>query len=210
MIPTKFTTPLTGLDWLERYEPHSVWHPAVDLNYYVKSGWDDLGQEVIAPRNGFVVYVHETTWNSSGFGKFIILLHSDGNYSRYAHLNDVTVKEGQEVKEGKIIGHVGNTGTNYPHLHTSVFGEKLAGIQKKHWRPWRFYPAGKTKQWVMEHYINPWTWWEKKEDKTLALFEMINQLKTAGLMHENTGINSVVPVKEMRKFLNFFLDKPYN
>jgi murein DD-endopeptidase MepM/ murein hydrolase activator NlpD len=156
MIPTKYSTPLTGLDWLEWYETHKVYHPGVDFNYGY--GNDDYGQEVYAPKGGFVEYVHGTEKNSGGFGLFVILIHDDGNLTRYAHLKDVNVRKAGRVKEGDVIGHVGNTGTKYSHLHFEVFNKDMASIQSKHWRPWRFYPSGKTKQYVMKYYLNPWEW----------------------------------------------------
>ena len=39
----------------------------------------------------------------------------------YAHLSDVTVKSGQEVKKGELIGYSGSTGgSRIPHLHLEV------------------------------------------------------------------------------------------
>ena len=203
--PTKYDTPLTGLDWLEYYNKHNVYHPGVDFNKGY--GNDDLGQEVVAPKSGFVEFVHKTTWNSSGFGKFVILHHSDGNYTRYAHLKDIDNKivEGREVKEGQLIGHVGNTGTGWAHLHFEVFNKKCASWQRGHWRPWRAYPTNWSKHSVQKYYINPWDWLEKKKKYKLHLFEMLTKLKKAGLMDEKININSKVSVREMRKYLDYFL-----
>lgn len=160
MIPTEFDLPLSGLDWLEYYNKHNVYHPAVDFNK--NSGNDDCGQDVVAPKSGFVEYVHNNTWNSGGFGKFIILIHNDGNFSRLAHLQDIDDKviQGKEIRGGQLIGHLGNTGTTYCHLHWEVFSPNLAELQKSHWRKWRFYPSGWTKQKVREYYLNPWEWIE--------------------------------------------------
>jgi len=159
MIPTKNTMPLLGLDWLEYYNVHDVYHPGVD---YGTAGMSDLGNEVVAAKSGFVVYCHETVWNSSGFGKFVIIQHADGNFTRYAHLADITVKDNQEVKEGKLIGHVGNTGTTSAHLHWECFNKACMELQLAHWRKWRFYPSGKSKAWVKQYYLNPWEWIEPK------------------------------------------------
>ncbi len=55
-------------------------------------------------------------------GNYIVIEHSNGEYSSYEHLlyNGVLVKVGQEVKTGQHIGHSGATGylaTLPPHLH---------------------------------------------------------------------------------------------
>jgi len=160
MFPAKLDLPLTGLDWLEYYAAYNAYHPALDINS--GSGNQDLGNDVVSPATGFVEFVY-TGWNHVGFGKFIVIQHSDGNFTRYAHLLDVEVQQGKEVRKGDLIGHVGNSGTTYAHLHFEVFGEKMAEIQKKHWRPWRYYPVGKTKAWVVEHYVNPWEWIKSTE-----------------------------------------------
>jgi len=209
MYPTDYDTPLTGLDWLEYYSKHNVYHPGIDFNKGY--GNSDCGQDVVCPKSGFVEYVHNTTWNSGGFGKFVIILHDDGTYSRYAHLQDIhnKVVVGREIKEGAMIGKLGNTGTTWCHLHFEIFNKKCANWQKKHWRPWRAYPSGWAKHSVQEYYLNPWDWLKDNEPKktktTLYLFEMISKLKSADLMPDNVGINSKVPVKDMRKYLNYLL-----
>jgi Peptidase family M23 len=55
---------------------------------------------------------------------FIVIMHSNGEYSRYDHLsyNSSRVKAGQHVKAGEEIARVGMTGYTYlPHLHFQVF-----------------------------------------------------------------------------------------
>jgi murein DD-endopeptidase MepM/ murein hydrolase activator NlpD len=56
-----------------------------------------------------------------GLGKAVFLSHGYGLASRYGHLSEITVKPGQRVRRGDVIGHVGNTGrsTGY-HLHYEV------------------------------------------------------------------------------------------
>lgn len=157
MFPAKLDLPLTGLDWLEYYGKHNVYHPALDINSGI--GDDDLGNNIHCPAHGFVEYVY-TSWNHRGFGNFVIILHDDGNYTRYAHMNDIdnSIKRGVEVMRGQLLGHVGNTGTVYAHLHFEVFKPSMLSIQKKHFYSYRYYPSGKSKQYVIEHYINPWEW----------------------------------------------------
>lgn len=165
-MPTLCDKPLTGLDWLEYYSNHNVYHPGIDCNHLF--GNSDLGNPVRAAKSGFVEFVWNSAWNSGGFGKFVIIQHPDGNYTRYAHLEDIEdkIRSGKEVKEGDLIGHVGNTGTVYAHLHFEVFNKKCAEWQSKHWRRWRAYPTRWSKAKVQEYYLNPWTWLKDvKDDK---------------------------------------------
>jgi murein DD-endopeptidase MepM/ murein hydrolase activator NlpD len=56
------------------------------------------------------------------YGKFIILVHTGGYQTLYAHLSTAAVKKGDQVKQGSKIGEVGNTGySTGPHLHFAVF-----------------------------------------------------------------------------------------
>lgn len=84
------------------------------------------GIDFSAPR-GTPIYatgdgtVHRVKYNLSGYGKEVILDHGYGYMTRYAHMQDWVVKEGQKVKRGELIGYVGNTGTSTaPHCHYEV------------------------------------------------------------------------------------------
>lgn len=57
----------------------------------------------------------------SGFGNLVILVHSYGFKSYYAHLNKVVIKSGTFVKKGQLIAYTGNSGlSNGPHLHYEI------------------------------------------------------------------------------------------
>jgi murein DD-endopeptidase MepM/ murein hydrolase activator NlpD len=59
---------------------------------------------------------------NSTYGKFIIITHSGGYQTLYAHMNAFAVKQGAYVEQGAKIGEVGNTGySTGPHLHFSIY-----------------------------------------------------------------------------------------
>jgi murein DD-endopeptidase MepM/ murein hydrolase activator NlpD len=55
----------------------------------------------------------------------IYLDHGQGIISLYAHLSKISVKPGDVVKQGDIIGNVGQTGrVTGPHLHFAVYANQ--------------------------------------------------------------------------------------
>lgn len=84
------------------------------------------GMDFTAPR-GTDVYatgdgvIEKVRYSRRGYGNYIVVNHSFGYKTRYAHLKKSYVKEGQEVKRGEVIGAVGSTGLSTgPHLHYEV------------------------------------------------------------------------------------------
>jgi septal ring factor EnvC (AmiA/AmiB activator) len=65
------------------------------------------GTDVVAVYPGQVVY---TGW-FKGYGNLIILDHGNEYYTLYAHVAEILVKEGDEVRQGQRIGTVGDTGS---------------------------------------------------------------------------------------------------
>jgi murein DD-endopeptidase MepM/ murein hydrolase activator NlpD len=90
----------------------------------------DKGTSVLAAEDGIVTFVKDTS-NTGGANpsnwrhtNFIVIMHSNEEYSRYDHLsyNSSKVKVGQYVRGGEEIAKVGMTGYTYlPHLHFQVF-----------------------------------------------------------------------------------------
>jgi septal ring factor EnvC (AmiA/AmiB activator) len=75
------------------------------------------GRDVAAVFAGHVVY---TGW-FKGYGNLIILDHDNEYYTLYAHVADILVKEGDDVKQGQRIGTVGDTGSlEGPRLYFEV------------------------------------------------------------------------------------------
>lgn len=76
-----------------------------------------MGTNVLATSDGIV----EEAGNDDQYGNYILLRHDSVYQTKYAHLSEIKVKEGQRVSRGMIIGTVGNTGkSTAPHLHYEV------------------------------------------------------------------------------------------
>jgi murein hydrolase activator len=75
------------------------------------------GSNIAAVFPGHVVY---TGW-FRGYGNLIIVDHGGEYYTVYAHAADIRVTEGDEVKQGQLIGTVGDTGSlQGPRLYFEV------------------------------------------------------------------------------------------
>jgi peptidoglycan hydrolase CwlO-like protein len=122
--------------------PSYTGHTGIDVNINVRGG-----KSVVAVKAGTVVtskamtgsianYGTDGTYVGSytAYGEYVIIDHHDGTKTLYAHMQagSRTVKAGDEVTQGQVIGIVGNTGNVSPrptssnplngtHLHFEVF-----------------------------------------------------------------------------------------
>ena len=72
-----------------------------------------LGTPILASAAGQVAEVGK----KGGWGNYVLLRHPDGSETRYSHLSAGTVREGQRVNQGQVIGRLGSTGRSTgPHL----------------------------------------------------------------------------------------------
>ena len=77
----------------------------------------DIGTPVHVTADGVVNKVRRDV----GLGKLIEVNHGYGYKTVYAHLSRISVKRGQHLERGQVIGAVGNTGySTGPHLHYEV------------------------------------------------------------------------------------------
>ncbi len=85
-----------------------------------------VGTPVKTISSGTVVFAGE----KGSYGKLVIINHDGGLQSRYAHLNNIKVTTGQQLKQGDVLGTVGTTGqpdSNQPHLHFEVRSNSSLG-----------------------------------------------------------------------------------
>ncbi len=101
-------------------------HSGIDI-----AGGGISGAPVVASLSGTVIHVssgcsHNYAKSSScgcggGYGNYVIVQHSGGYSTVYAHLTSVAVSYGQSVYQGQTLGYAGSTGfSTGPHLHFEV------------------------------------------------------------------------------------------
>ena len=97
----KRTDPLNG---------KKAFHAGVDFR-------GKIGDKVKATGNGVV----KKSTHNKGSGNYVILSHSNGYETKFAHLSKRLVKKGEKITRGQIIGLLGNTGRSTgSHLHYEI------------------------------------------------------------------------------------------
>lgn len=72
---------------------------------------------VLATKAGVVI----TSAHSSSYGNYVVISHGPGNTTLYAHMSSRSVKAGDQVSQGQVIGVTGCTGiSSGPHLHYEI------------------------------------------------------------------------------------------
>jgi murein DD-endopeptidase MepM/ murein hydrolase activator NlpD len=103
-----------------------------------------LGIDIVAPKStpihavldGIVEVVSNGGKGFRGYGRVIIINHSDQLWTLYSHCSTMNVKVGQRVKRGDVIAAVGRTGratTN--HLHFEVRNAKGTALDPMKYLP---------------------------------------------------------------------------
>ena len=91
---------------------HRRFHNGIDLA-------NASGTRIAATMSGRVADVGD---RPTGYGKYVIIKHSNGYQSLYGHMSKITVRVGQYVSQNEKIGEMGNTGRSTgPHLHFSIY-----------------------------------------------------------------------------------------
>ncbi len=86
------------------------YHKGIDISA-------STGTPIYAPADGEVIFAGWT----GGWGKNVVIRHTDNLSTRYAHCSEICSVVGQDVKRGDLIARVGSTGRSVaPHLHYEV------------------------------------------------------------------------------------------
>jgi murein DD-endopeptidase MepM/ murein hydrolase activator NlpD len=149
-------------------EAHSGWYVAVRFGQWYSYGihpgedWNgvggtdtDLGQPVHAVAAGRVVFAGDCGQPSGGVVMIQHVYFENHEKHRirsvYAHLKDIQVKKGDEVRRRQVIASIGQDPqkTFHAHLHLEMRRDQELGPT--------FWPSAnhKSKDWVREHYADP-------------------------------------------------------
>lgn len=135
-------------------------HPAHSEDLNLETGGNsDLGEELVAPFDGFVVDAGDY---GKGYGGIISILSfesldstPDLNLFRVRHCDTLVVKKGDVVKMGQIIGTIGTGGGSYAaHAHIEMviipmpppkdkwYASEFVRVRPSDWYLWHGYPRG--------------------------------------------------------------------
>lgn len=189
------------------------WHSGIDI-----VGTGNSTDDIIAHSDGTVVWVQHYNQNNAStagtnlsYGNAVKIKHSNGYHTLYAHMSRVDVSEGQTVKKGQVIGHMGNTGHSYgAHLHFEV--RKGSGysttVNPKPYLNDDFVLSSGTKAATTKNYLC-------KGDTGTAVREMQNMLIACGYSCGSCGADSsfgpstVEAVKAFQKANGLTVDGSY-
>ncbi|MEZ4288401.1 MAG: M23 family metallopeptidase [Polyangiales bacterium] len=88
----------------------NILHKGIDLAA-------NKGTRVRSIADGLVAYADN---DLRGYGNLLIVVHSDGSVSSYAHLSRIYYFAGQTVRGGQVVGEVGSNLSQGPHLHMEL------------------------------------------------------------------------------------------
>ena len=91
-------------------------------------GKDYTIDDIVSYADGTVSMVTNGYGNGQGegvnwaYGNFVKIINDDGTVCLYAHMEYTSVKVGQRVSKGQVIGRMGNSGNSYGgHLHWELW-----------------------------------------------------------------------------------------
>ena len=123
----KYRTPVPKelLQRVDKMSPSHIGNLRNAVDFFVPQN-----TPILAGEDGLVIFVQDDSnvggpypfcWNYTNFS---VIMHSNGEYSRYDHLEygSAKVRVDQQVHAGQEIARVGMTGYAFiPHLHFQIF-----------------------------------------------------------------------------------------
>ncbi len=86
------------------------------------------GTPIYASKSGVVITSVYGTGSAWSYGNYVVVSHSDGTSTLYAHMSSRAVSQGQTVNQGDVVGYVGTTGNstgNHLHFEIRVNGSRV-------------------------------------------------------------------------------------
>lgn len=91
-------------------------HAALDI------AWLPRRSPAYAAGDGVVVTATRGSGSGWSLGNYVVIKHDNNIYTQYAHLDVISVHEGQTVHKGQVVGGIGDTGrATGVHLHFAAF-----------------------------------------------------------------------------------------
>ncbi len=111
-----FALPAAGRNWGKLHD-----YNAVDIA-------NNCGTPIYAAAAGTVIESFDTgAWNG-GYGNYLLIEHTNGARTRYAHNERNAIRTGAYVLQGDLIAYIGNTGNAHGptgcHLHFEIIGAR--------------------------------------------------------------------------------------
>jgi murein DD-endopeptidase MepM/ murein hydrolase activator NlpD len=103
---------ITSLYGIRKHPRHHTveFHPGIDID-------TKMGEPVLSAADGVIIF----SGKQGGYGNVIIVEHTKGFCTVYAHLAPMILGKGEDVFRGELIGNVGMTGNSTgSHLHFEV------------------------------------------------------------------------------------------
>ena len=114
----RFAFPFPGHTW-NTYPGHN----GIDISF-----GNCYGEPVYACAPGTVRYIQDGWTPAHGvsnmwsFGNCVVVDHTNGWQSVYAHLSRLAVTPGTPIRQGQLVGYIGSTGNSTgPHLHLALY-----------------------------------------------------------------------------------------
>jgi murein DD-endopeptidase MepM/ murein hydrolase activator NlpD len=105
---------------------HPLPGASISFGYGSGSGGLHAGVDLVRPHRTPVRSVAAGTvvaagWHRTGYGISVLVRHSKGRHTHYAHLDSASARVGQAVAAGQVLGRQGSTGdATGSHLHFEV------------------------------------------------------------------------------------------